>query len=225
MCAKEKGSRGKRARSAWCPLQARVASRRDGRSPLRRRRCATLCLHFLLWYRTIVIDTIYMFPIWRDVLMQTHIDKSGRDENLKPITVRFSSDAWDAIRDIAAENKISQAELVRMAVSGNLEKYLGTIRIVDKDEATKIREAILALLSELTKIQLELNRIGVNYNQEIRLRQIEKKYPNDSVLKAKAESTIKRDCNSFSIANIDAIMTRYESALKRVGDILCHILT
>ena len=49
----------------------------------------------------------------------------GRDaDRLRPITVRFSQGAYDAIQDTADDNCISKAELVRMAVAGNLGRDL-----------------------------------------------------------------------------------------------------
>ena len=90
---------------------------------------------------------------------------------LKPMTIRFSEEAWDAIEDVAWEHGTNKTELVRMAVVGNLARYLGNIRIVDEVQTAEIKELIKALFDEISAVRIELNRIGVNYNQAIRLEQ------------------------------------------------------
>ena len=152
------------------------------------------------------------------------------DRNMKPVTVRFSPEAWNAIREIAAENKVSMAELVRMAVAGNLHRYLGDIRIIDEDEAYEIKNAIFDLFGTMSKIEMELHRIGVNYNQEVRLRNIEKKYSDqygfsNSSNRYIEEMMIKNECRGFSKDDLDNLMKRYELATAKVGEVLCRIVT
>lgn len=150
---------------------------------------------------------------------------------LKPMTIRFSAEAWDAIDAIAREHGTNKTELVRMAVAGNLARYLGDIRIVNEDQATEIKELIKALFNEIAAVKNELNRIGVNYNQAIRLRQIERKYANKDLdinaISAKYDETekVKSECKGFSKEDLDALISRYEQATKQAGEILCRILT
>lgn len=156
----------------------------------------------------------------------------GAGSGLRPVTVRFSRGAWEAIRDLAAENGVPMAELVRMAVAGNLSRYLGDIRIVDKTQAAEIKKAIAALSDTVSKVEMELHRIGINYNQEIRLKQIERKYGDMSrasldarFQKMQEEENVKADSANLSKSELDALISRYEQATKQVGDILCRILT
>ena len=174
------------------------------------------------------------------------------DMELRPVTVRFTRSAWEAIRDIAAENGVSQAELVRMAVAGNLSAYLGTVRILDREQAADVKSAILSLLGMLSKIENELHRLGVNYNQQVRLMNIEKK--KEEFNKKKKESSSGRafghynwnldddedteqvdqyeaekqkvmdECMEFTRQDVEALIARYETATAKVGDILCRIL-
>lgn len=159
-----------------------------------------------------------------------NLDKSKPENSgLRPITVRFSPDAWEAIRDVAAENNLPMAELVRRAVAGNLAEYLGTIRIVDAEQGEEIKSAIISLLGTLSNIENELRRIGVNYNQAVRLKNIERKYSNTRDLsaakrKSSEEQAIRQECKGFCKADLDTIMDRYETSMKQVGDLLCHIL-
>ena len=76
-------------------------------------------------------------------------------------------------------------------------------------------------------IRSELKRIGINYNQELKLKHIEKKYAgssnfDDIAMKAAEEEEIKKDC--LPAKDLDAIMNRYEEATKKVGEQLCRIL-
>ncbi len=150
---------------------------------------------------------------------------------LRPMTVRFSTDAWNTIEGLAQKHGINKTELVRMAISGNLAHYLGTIRIIDEEQGAEIKELIKELLGEVSDIKMELHRIGVNFNQSVKLKQIERKYasPNIDVSAAlrrfDEEQAVKSECKGFSQEDMDALMTRYEQATKQVGDILCHILT
>ena len=76
--------------------------------------------------------------------MDSKAGKTG--DHLKPITVRFPPEARDAIRDFAAEQGVSQAELVRKMAVGNLYKYFGDIRIIDPEQGAEIKRYIIALL-------------------------------------------------------------------------------
>lgn len=149
---------------------------------------------------------------------------------LKPMTIRFSTDAWAEIEKLAQKHGMNKTELVRMALAGNLARYLGTIRIIDKEQAAEIKDLIKALLDEVTAVKVELHRIGVNYNQAVRLKQIERKYAGrgmdvSALLQRGKEEEIKSECKDFSQEDIDALMVRYEKATSKVGEILCRILT
>lgn len=163
---------------------------------------------------------------------KTDTAATGAGAALRPVTVRFSGEAWEAIRDTAAENGVSMAELVRMAVAGNLSRYLGDIRIIDQRQAAEIKKAITALCDTASRIETELHRIGINYNQEIRLKQIERKYGDMTyssmtwrMEKLKEVAAVKADSANLDKAELEKILKRYEQATKQVGEILCRILT
>ncbi len=132
---------------------------------------------------------------------------------LKPMTIRFSEEAWDAIEDVAWEHGTNKTE-----------------RIVDEVQTAEIKELIKALFDEISAVRIELNRIGVNYNQAIRLKQIERKYANKGLdvnaISAQYDETekVKSECKGFSKEDMDALISRYETATKQVGEILCRIL-
>lgn len=149
---------------------------------------------------------------------------------LKPMTIRFSTDAWAQIEKLARKHGMNKTELVRMALAGNLARYLGTIRIIDERQAEEIKALIKELLAEVTAVKVELHRIGVNYNQAIRLKQIERKYANSKtdttaiLRRFDEEEKVKSECKGFDAKDIEILIDRYEKATSKVGEILCRIL-
>lgn len=141
----------------------------------------------------------------------------NQDNRLVPITVRFTADAMDVIQQIAEANKMSKAELVRMAVDDRLIKYLESVVFIDEDQGEKVRKELYELGTVLGEIKLELNRIGVNINQQTRIKNMQYKY-GGAVAKAGEKNNL-----AFS-GEMNIIMKRFEDAAKRVGDALCHIL-
>ena len=135
---------------------------------------------------------------------------------LRPITVRFTEDAWEAIRDIAESNRLSQAEVVRMAVAGNLSRYLGDIKFVDPKQGEQIRSYVVDLVDTVSAIRVELNRIGVNYNQEVRVLNTEAKYGGNGGSDGSG--------TAFPGKEVDKYISRYEAATRRAVDIINALL-
>lgn len=153
------------------------------------------------------------------------VNQGSKREHLCPITVRFPQEVYDAIADMARHSCISKAELVRMAVAGNLSVYLGNIRIIDKQQGAEIKHQITALFDAISRTENELHRIGINFNQAVRLKNIERKYgaaicPE----RAEEEQAIRDESVNLSKAELDEIISRYEQAAKQTGDALCRIL-
>lgn len=153
------------------------------------------------------------------------VDQENKVDRLRPITVRFTQDAYDAIRDVADDNGISKAELVRMALAENLSEYLGDIRIIDKQQGAEIKGQITALFDTVSEVKNELHRIGVNFNQEVKLRNIKRKYGEEkSAKRTEEEQAVLDESVSLSKEELDMIMSRYELATKQAGEFLCRIL-
>lgn len=155
--------------------------------------------------------------------------QAGKNERLVQLCVRFSPGAFDAIKGVAAVNHVSMAELVRMAVAGNMADYLGTVKILDRKQAVEIRELLREIMNEMVRIRLELNRIGVNYNQEVRLKNLEHKYKGkysitdiQDMMREKDE--IEQECRGFSKGDMDRLMGEYEAATQKVGEALWRIV-
>lgn len=144
------------------------------------------------------------------------MDQDNGTERLRPITVRFSQDAYDAISDMAYDSCISKAELVRIAVAGNLGRYLGTIKVIGPRQAEELRTEIVKLFTAISEVRSELNKIGVNYNQVVRDINTARKYGS-----ADREEKVRGAVPPM--AELDALMDRYVEATEGVRD-LCRIL-
>lgn len=140
----------------------------------------------------------------------------GKD--LRPITVRFRPDVWQEIRDIAAENGISQAELIRIIVAGKLHLYLGDVKIIDQQQAEDLKIQIVNLYTVISEVRNELKRIGVNYNQAVRRLNFERKFGSGDMMGADENGNA-----ALFGQELDALMERYEAATEGVRD-LCRIL-
>lgn len=157
-------------------------------------------------------------------------NERSEKQALKPVTIRFSAEAWDAIENLAKEHGTNKTELIRITLAGNLARYLGDVRIIDDEQAAEIKDLIKALLNEVSEIKLELHRIGVNYNQEIRLRNIARKYAKSGndvatlLQRHTEEEAVTSECRGFSQKDVDGLIARYEAATEKVGRLLCRIL-
>jgi len=158
--------------------------------------------------------------------MQNNIDESDK---LIPITVRFTAGAMSVIDDLAIAQDKSKAEVIRTSVDKELLQYLDKVCFVDKEQGQQIHADIYALTCAIQSMQIELNRIGINYNQDLKIKQIEKRYANafdfDQIMsKTNAINVVKNDTTNLNKDDLDNILTRFEVATKKVGDALCLIV-
>ena len=108
---------------------------------------------------------------------QIAAEEAAREsEKLVPITIRFTKGAMDVIDEVARKNKMSKAEVVRIACDNRLIEYLSQVIYVDEEQGDAVRKELYNIGESLSKIRLELNKIGVNYNQEVKLKNIKQKY-------------------------------------------------
>lgn len=141
----------------------------------------------------------------------------NQNDTLIPITVRFTVAAMSVIGEIAEANRMSKAELIRMAVDDRLIKYLEQVIFLEKEEAETVRKELYELGTVLGEIKYELHRIGVNINQQTKIKNMQYKHG------ITAGELDERNNLDFS-DQMENIMRRFEAALKKAGDELCHIL-
>lgn len=127
-------------------------------------------------------------------------------EQLVPVTVRLPENRYFQMKELSERFSLSFASVARIALEAELENYLGTVKYIDKEQADKISEAVRELTYECREIKNNIKRIGINYNQEIRLKNITQKY--HDVLNDKTASEHRR---------LKA-RKEYEDAVKSIDD-------
>ncbi len=145
---------------------------------------------------------------------------------LVPVTVRLAPEIYNVISGIADRNDISKAEAVRLAVDNRILDYVGKVQYVNPEQGKEIKLLLGSLATEMHKIRLEINRIGVNYNQEMKLKNIEKKYANhrdiDSLMEmGREQEQVKKGIDVVSEEGLNALLDRCDSITKRFGDVKC----
>ena len=147
----------------------------------------------------------------------------------KGTTVRLSRAADEVVREFVKEYRISYAEIVRLAVENRLEKYLGSVKYIDRKQAETINNNIAKLGNIMIDIKRELRHIGNNYNQQVKAMNDEKKrrearskgslftfdwnLEDDNKSKKSALNNI-----DLPLDAIEKLIERYEIATKELGD-------
>lgn len=150
-------------------------------------------------------------------------------EQLFPITVRFTKDAWDTIKEIADEKGMSQAEIVRMAVAGNLAQYLGSIKFIDQEQGAEIKRRVTELVDDVSGIRTALDRFGVYLNQIASKLNTGAEHGNGEVGNGEAGNgeagigEVERRNVFLTGSTLEMFIYRYELASKEVAS-LCRIL-
>ena len=162
--------------------------------------------------------------------------RSHQEKTFKRITVGFDEKTYNELCGLAKEFGMSLSAVTRIALETNLGIYFGKVRYIDREQAEEIRKTLLEILDNCRKIYNEANRIGVNYNQEIRLKNAEAKYEavkfDNSVgvfrrNEAKEEyEAVKSDVEAntyFSKEEVDTLLNEYKNVTKTMKELVCHI--
>lgn len=148
------------------------------------------------------------------------------DEQLTQFTVRLPQKIKDKIDNLAKSNGCSAAELIRLSIDGGLNKYLDEVQYIDKEQGEAIKGMFGKVFTEMANIKTELNRIGVNYNQEVKLKNLERKFSQrqiDMKELIREQDFIRKECKNFSPEAINELMDRYEQISEGViSDIMAY---
>ena len=162
--------------------------------------------------------------------------RSHQKKTFKRITVGFDEKTYNELCGLAKEFGMSLSAVTRIALEENLRIYFGKVRYIDREQAEEIRKTLLEILDNCRKIYNEMNRIGVNYNQEIRLKNAEAKYEAikhvDGVgvfrrNEAKAEyEAVKSDVEAntyFSKEKAETLLIEYKNVTEKMQELVCRI--
>lgn len=134
---------------------------------------------------------------------------------LMPVTIRFTPDAWQALRDTAHQEGVAVAEIARLAITGKLGDYFGTVKCLDRAQASEIRMQVAELGNAVSRIGIELNRIGINYNQEVRAL--------NELVKSGTTAAGRNTGPALSKPELERLLKEYKTVSEKVGELLCLI--
>lgn len=94
---------------------------------------------------------------------------------LVKISARINEKVDEVMKDMAKEFDVPFSQVVRLAIDGHLEKYLGTVRYIDGDQGEYMKRATALIANELQGIKTAMNKLGVNVNQLAKWNNIDKR--------------------------------------------------
>lgn len=121
-------------------------------------------------------------------------------------------------------------------IDKNLAIYLGTVRYIDKEQADDILNVSMEISNSCRSILNNVRRIGINYNQELRLKNAEAKYRSIMEEKGrdiysqieakdeldKAKKDIEQTC--LNKEELNDLRSGFEAAAEKIEEAIWRIL-
>lgn len=159
--------------------------------------------------------------------------KGSKREKLVETHVRFQQGQYEVISDVAAEHHISKSTLVRHSVGSNLNAYLNTVKFLDEEQTEAVLRELMKLNTETQGVKNELNRIGANLNQRIKLMRQFKEAADEikgndfdsMMVRQREQEALQKDIEKAQrdFENIHSIMEEYGEKLQKVGEELWRL--
>ena len=167
-------------------------------------------------------------------------DEIGEEELIKlvKISARINEKVDEVMKDMAKEFDVPFSQVVRLAIDGHLEKYLGTVRYIDGDQGEYMKRATALIANELQRIKTALNKLGVNVNQIAKWNNIDRRI---SLLEKQLQTANPAEqryinmrlqelhraqaaCNwsYFTLFSVEKYMEQLDNASERIGKELWH---
>ena len=167
-------------------------------------------------------------------------DEIGEAEVIKlvKISARINEKVDEVMKDMAKEFDVPFSQVVRLAIDGHLEKYLGTVRYIDGDQGEYMKRATALIANELQGIKTALNKLGVNVNQLAKWNNIDRRI---SLLDKQLQTANPSEqryinmrlqelhraqaaCNwsYFTLFSVEKYMEQLDNASERIGKELWH---
>ena len=167
-------------------------------------------------------------------------DDIGEEELIKlvKISARINEKVDEVMKDMAKEFDVPFSQVVRLAIDGHLEKYLGTVRYIDGDQGEYMKRATALIAKELQGIKTAMNKLGVNVNQLAKWNNIDRRI---SLLEKQLQTANPSEqryinmrlqelhraqaaCNwsYFTLFSVEKYMEQLDNASERIGKELWH---
>lgn len=147
------------------------------------------------------------------------------ENELIQVTTRLPLNVKEQIDSLAKNNACSAAKIIRLIMEDRLNKFLATVQYVDKEQGEVIKMLHEKVFTEMSGMRMELNRIGVNYNQEVRLKNLEKKLF-DGIIDIgpymNEHDFIMKECKGFSPEDIKEIMDRFDRLVEEYVNAMAY---
>ena len=148
------------------------------------------------------------------------------DENgLQQLTIRLPLNVKEKIESLAISGGCSTAEVIRRSVDGSLSRYLDTVQYVDREQGEAIKKQLENLSTEISGMRMELNRIGINFNQRVKLQNLENQFMAgkiDIVPYMNARDSVTKECKGFSPEAINEIMDRFDATVEEFVNVMAY---
>ena len=167
-------------------------------------------------------------------------DEIGEEELIKlvKISARINEKVDEVMKDMAKEFDVPFSQVVRLAIDGHLEKYLGTVRYIDGDQGEYMKRATALIANELQGIKTAMNKLGVNVNQLAKWNNIDRRI---SLLEKQLQTANPSEqryinmrlqelhraqaaCNwsYFTLFSVEKYMEQLDNSSERIGKELWH---
>ena len=167
-------------------------------------------------------------------------DDIGEEELIKlvKISARINEKVDEVMKDMAKEFDVPFSQVVRLAIDGHLEKYLGTVRYIDGDQGEYMKRATALIANDLQGIKTAMNKLGVNVNQLAKWNNIDRRI---SLLEKQLQTANPSEqryinmrlqelhraqaaCNwsYFTLFSVEKYMEQLDNASERIGKELWH---
>ena len=167
-------------------------------------------------------------------------DEIGEEELIKLVksSARINEKVDEVMKDMAKEFDVPFSQVVRLAIDGHLEKYLGTVRYIDGDQGEYMKRATALIANELQGIKTAMNKLGVNVNQLAKWNNIDRRI---SLLEKQLQTANPAEqryinmrlqelhraqaaCNwsYFTLFSVEKYMEQLDNASERIGKELWH---
>lgn len=147
------------------------------------------------------------------------------DNELIQVTIRLPLNVKEKIDGLAKSGGCSTAEIMRRSLDGSLSEYLGEVQYVDREQGEAIKKQLENLFSEISGMRMELNRIGINYNQEVKLQNLRMQIRAGKIgvsEASKMHQSITEECKGFSTEAINEIMDRFDRNVEEFVNVMAY---
>lgn len=134
------------------------------------------------------------------------------ESELVQITTRLPLNVKEKIDGLAKSGGCSTAEIIRRSVDGSLSKYLDGMQYVDVEQGETMKELVGSVYTELSGMRTELHRIGVNYNQAIKLKNQQNKFAEGRICPVTEERSAPEAVNEI-INRFDTIVEEFVNVM------------